>query len=93
MANYVARVELHGALFQDYEKLHEEMKKRGYLKTIPANDGTHYDLPTGTYQIMNNAATLSQAFDAAKAAADATGKSSWIFVADWQNNRFLLKQT
>jgi hypothetical protein len=92
MANYLARVELHNAKYEDYETLHEAMRQRGFVRTIAANDGKKYQLPTGTYVVENTTATLEQAYSAAQAAATETGKSSWVIVVDWTVGRFSLQE-
>jgi protein-disulfide isomerase-like protein with CxxC motif len=92
MANYLARVELHNAKYEDYETLHEAMRKRGFGRIIVANDGKKYQLPTGTYVVEKTNATLEQAYSAAQAAATETGKSFWVIVVDWTAARFSLPQ-
>lgn len=91
MANYVARIELHNATYDDYERLHVAAKNRGLLRTIVANDGTKYQLPTGTYVAENTQASLEQAYAAAEAAATETRKRFWVVVADWASARFSLR--
>jgi site-specific DNA-cytosine methylase len=49
MANYIARVELHTATYEDYERLHASMQARGYSRTIAGDNGTVYKLPTGIH--------------------------------------------
>jgi hypothetical protein len=92
MANHLARVELHNAKYEDYEKLHEAMRQRGFARTIVANDGKKYQLPTGTYVAENTNATLEKAYGAAEAAATDTGKTFWVIVVDWTAARFSLQQ-
>jgi hypothetical protein len=53
MANYMARVELHQAGPEDYERLHASMQQRGYVREMPGEDGAIYQLPTGTYFVTN----------------------------------------
>ena len=92
MANYLARVELHNAKYEDYEKLHEAMSQRGFARTIVADDRKKYELPTGTYVAENTSATVEQAYNAARAAATETGRTFWAIVVDWTSARFLLPQ-
>jgi hypothetical protein len=92
MANYVARIELHSATYDDYETLHAAAQRRGFSRTIVANDGKKYQLPTGTYVAENTNVTLEQAYDAARAAAAETRKAFWTVVADWASARFSLQQ-
>jgi Endoribonuclease GhoS len=83
MANFVARVELHSATYADYELLHTAMSRRGFLRKITADDGRTYQLPTGTYVVMNTTSSLQNALAAANTAASETRKQSWVFVAEW----------
>jgi hypothetical protein len=92
MANYLARVELHKANYDDYETLHEAMKGRGFSRTIVANDRKKYRLPTGTYVVEGTNSTLEQAYNVATTAATDTGKSFWLIVADWSSARFALEE-
>jgi hypothetical protein len=85
MANYMARVELHSANWNNYEVLHAAMQRRGFLRTIRANDGKVYQLPTGTYAAEKTTSSLQNALDAATAAAQETGLQAWILVADWNS--------
>lgn len=48
MAKFTTRVELHGANSDDYTKLHSEMERQGFRRTITV-DGTTYHLPTAEY--------------------------------------------
>ena len=49
MAEYMARVELMKAGWDDYEDLHAGMEALGLMKTIAFSDGTLRKLPIGTY--------------------------------------------
>ena len=92
MANYLARVELHKATNDDYETLHEAMKKRGFTRIIISNDRKKYRLPTGTYVVEGTNAPLEQAYTATTAAAAETGKTYWVIVVDWTSARFVLDE-
>lgn len=82
MAQFITRVELHSARNElDYLRLHSEMSKEGFSRTILANDGKTYQLPTAEYNYIGNK-TRSQVLDSAKRAANATGHSSWILVTE-----------
>jgi hypothetical protein len=48
MANYIAKVELHAASYDDYEELHDKMRQQGFSRQIRGGDGKDYHLPTGT---------------------------------------------
>lgn len=49
MANYIVRVELHGASGSDYTNLHTAMSNAGFSRYIVSGDGKTYQLPTGEY--------------------------------------------
>ena len=48
VADYYARVELHGVGAAAYEQLHATMEITGFLRVIVV-DGKKYKLPTGSY--------------------------------------------
>jgi hypothetical protein len=85
MANYIARVELHAANYDDYEELHDKMRQQGFSRQIHGSDGKDYHLPTGTYVIRNANVSTSDALNRAGNAAEQTGKKSSIIVADWDS--------
>jgi hypothetical protein len=66
------------------------MKQRGYVRTIRGDDGVNYQLPTGTYVMVNTNYSLKDATDRALAAANATGKASSLIVTDWTVARWIL---
>jgi len=82
MATFLARVELHNAKESDYETLHLQMAKRGFHRTIRGDDGVNYSLPPAEYYGTGSVSVVA-AREAAKAAANATGKASGVIVVDW----------
>jgi len=74
MANYIARVELHSASYDDYEELHDNMGQQGFARMIRGSDGKDYHLPTGTYVMRNTSVSRSDALDRAGNAAPANGQ-------------------
>lgn len=69
MSNYTVRVELHEAESNHYEKLHEEMKRRGFSRRVRIN-GVSYQLPTAEYSLVavsNRQRVLKKAEAAANA--------------------------
>ena len=88
MANYMARVELHLAGPDEYQQLDVSMQKRGYLRTMTAEDGAIYQLPAGTYYVTESSAMLEVALRAAVDAASETGKSAAVIVTDWRAARW-----
>ena len=88
MANFIARVELHSASYTDYENLHIYMQQYGYARTVRGDDGKTYQLPTGTYVSASATSSVAAALQGAVAAANATGKTSSVIVADWNSARW-----
>jgi hypothetical protein len=84
MSSFTVRVELHSAIWQDYDTLHQEMGKEGFSRAIRGNDGAVYQLPTAEY-VANVNATSSQVLEAAKRAAARTGKAFEVIVAETLN--------
>lgn len=89
MTNFITRIELHGAYENDYENLHSQMGARGFARTIKGNDGVTYRLPTAEYYIISNS-SLQDVYNAAIAAANATGKSFWAITSEAPSSRFTL---
>jgi len=82
MPTFTTRVELHDAdEREDYDRLHEEMEREGFTRTITASSGKEYQLPTAEYNLQA-ALTKEQVRDKAVKAARRTGKSSWILVTE-----------
>jgi hypothetical protein len=88
MANYMARIELREAAAEDYERLDAAMQRRGYLRTMPGEDGASYQLPTGTYYVTGSSAMLEVALRAAADAAEEAGKQAAVMVTDWRSARW-----
>ena len=88
MTNYIARVELKGAVPEDCERLNLSMQQRGNARKIAGEDGVIYKLPTGTYFVTDTSAVLEVALHAAVEAANETGKKSAVIVTDWSSARW-----
>jgi hypothetical protein len=89
MANFITRVELHNALWVDYETLHTEMAKEGFTRTIVSGQGVRYNLPTAEYYITGLYST-QQVLTMACNAAVRTGKQYSVIASEtsnsaWQN--------
>lgn len=82
MADFMTRVELHGATYQDYETLHRSMEAEGFSRLIRGSDGTVYHLPTAEY-VRSVAATIDQVRESARRAATTTGKSHAVLVTEF----------
>jgi hypothetical protein len=81
MANYFARVELHDAEWpDDYEDLHEYLKKEGFSNCLPLSDGRKKRLPTGLYWARNRSDDKAVVYRKVKKCADDTGFDSEVIV-------------
>ena len=89
MAKFITRVELHTATENDYVQLHSAMLKEGFSRFIVADNGVRHHLPTAEY-IYEGFKDLSNIFVSAERAAQSTGRSSWIIVAEYVRSRFTL---
>lgn len=78
MTRFSTRVELHNAKSENYEKLHSEMEKRGFDRTIKA-EGVLYKMPDASY-IYDGDVDANAVHDKARAAVKATGISGGIVV-------------
>lgn len=81
MSQFITRIELHNADWGDYEQLHTAMANAGFTRTIAGPDGRLYQLPNAEYCKLA-ALTSSQVGQQAQAAANSTGKSSWVLVTE-----------
>lgn len=86
MATYVARVELHGAGYDHaaYTDLHSRMSNAGFRRSVTFADGT-WKLPTGEYLIEADSGLQGAVRDRAVSAANLTGYSNEVFVAEIYN--------
>jgi hypothetical protein len=88
MANFFARVELHGATWPtDYAKLHKAMEFHGFTNCVRASNGTFWQLPTGTYWSTNRIDDVNKVAKAVQQCADSTGYSNEVLVikdVEWQ---------
>jgi hypothetical protein len=81
MANYYARVELHGASWpEDYEELHEALRKRGFTNCVPTSNGNTWRLPTGFYYSTGRDDDKDIVAKAVKESADSTGYENELVV-------------
>jgi len=54
MALFTVRVELRGAEWETYEKLHTQMRSAGYYREVTGYDGVAYHLPDAEYAAEKN---------------------------------------
>ena len=81
MANFTVRVELHQAIGADYDALHVAMEQKGFSRLITADNGHTYHMPWAEYNGSGNL-TSAQVLDAARAAANTTGKQNAVLVTE-----------
>lgn len=92
MAFFTTRVELHDAKdYSDYEKLHTEMAKENFSRTIQLQgDTVIYQLPTAEYNYSKTHTpeiTTVQVLELAKKAATRTGKKFSVLVTKADGRR------
>lgn len=82
MATFMTRIELHGAVYQDYVNLHSYMSQEGFTTTILGNDGARYQLPPAEYDLTANC-TAVQAREKASRAAQKTLKGCAVLTVEY----------
>lgn len=81
MANYFARVELHGAEWpDDYENLHENLAGIGFTTCVKFKNGGSNKLPTGFYYAQGQSSDKNAVAKKVFSAADATGYTNEVVV-------------
>jgi hypothetical protein len=80
MAQFITRVELHDATWQDYEKLHQAMESENFYRVIKGSDNKWYRLPTAEYHLVGEI-TASEVRTLASKAAATTGKRCSVLVS------------
>jgi len=80
MADYFARVELHGARWpDDYAVLHQQLLQHNFTSCVLGTQGNSR-LPTGFYHSTNRVDDINVVVNAVRACADATGFKSEVIV-------------
>lgn len=92
MANFITRVELHGADAADYEKLHTVMAEEKFYRTVMSAAGQNFMLPTAMY-FSYGEVTAEQVRDLARVAASRIGRPCWVFTATWTDAAWYLPET
>ena len=88
MARFLVRVELHGASWDDYERLHAEMEYRGFSREVTSDNGRSYQLPTAEYVIRTEVG-LEAVRTLAANAAEATGQKYGVIVAEYSRSAWV----
>jgi len=79
MAQFMVRVELHGADDDDYETLHKAMEGEGFSRQISSADDVLYHLPTAEYYREGDL-SKQDVLDEAKSAVARTKRKAGILV-------------
>lgn len=89
MADYFARVELHGAVWPTgYEALHKALAQHGFTNCVPSGDKP-WRLPTAFYYSTGRIDDTSAVEDAVRQCANSTGYKNEVIVvksADWRSH-------
>lgn len=80
MPKYLARVELHDAIYLDYDYLHGQMEVNGFARKVQGTSGTWYQLPPAEY-ITETHLTCSQVRDLVRRIANLTERENAVLVA------------
>ena len=72
---------------EQYERLHAEMKKRGFTRVIESSEPKFYWLPNGTYYRITNS-TLDQVLVDAKAAAATVSREYEVVVSNAPSSKW-----
>jgi hypothetical protein len=81
MTTFVLRVELHGAVSDDYDRLHADMAAAGFLRTIVLS-GASYHLPTGEYRYESGGETQVAVCEKAHRIASAVRLNPEVFLTE-----------
>jgi hypothetical protein len=85
MNRFMTRLLLNGyPSAEHYERLHAEMKKRGFSRVIESSEPNFYWLPNGTYYRVSSS-TREQVLADAKAAAAIVSREYEVVVTDAPN--------
>jgi hypothetical protein len=84
MSSFTTRVELHGAIWQQYDLLHAAMERSGFRRWVLGVNahGTHrFILPTAEYD-FEAAMTSEQVRDLALRIANGVKPGAWVLVTE-----------
>ena len=89
MNRFMTRVLLNGyPTAEQFEKLHAEMKKRGFSRVIEGSDSKCYWLPNGTYHRVTSS-THDQVFNDAKAAVETVTMGYELLVCEAPSSKWI----
>jgi len=94
MANYFARVELHGAEWpDDYELLHDALAFEGFNNYIKYDNGRRERLPTAFYFAQGISDHLEEVYRSVKECAKSTGYKYELTVVKSNGSRSSLSRS
>lgn len=76
MPSFTTRVELHDADSDDYTKLHKEMRKEGFSRTVTGKSDREYQLQPGEYDYYGDDSRQEVLGKAKSAAGEVKGSYS-----------------
>lgn len=81
MSMYNVRIVLHEATREEYTRMADQLSRSGIVDTIVGSNSARYEMPPAEYH-YNGPASIDQIFDAAKAAAAATGRRCAVMIGE-----------
>jgi hypothetical protein len=91
VANFIVRVELHGAGSETYEKLHNDLLAKGLVNFVIAHDGSRYLLPSATYSYSGNFA-VDAVREWLQVLIAAVHANYWVFVCEAAGTSWFLRR-
>ncbi|HBC1013108.1 TPA: type V toxin-antitoxin system endoribonuclease antitoxin GhoS [Escherichia coli] len=82
MAKFTVRVELRDSKDADYDELHDLMEENGFYRTIFAESGKEYFLPSAEYTYSSKTKSCSDVADLAESVASEVSKKPKILVTE-----------
>ncbi|MEQ5666186.1 DUF2622 domain-containing protein [Providencia alcalifaciens] len=83
MANYIIRIEIYDADYNQYETLHNKMKALGFFRQITFSNKKNYDLPSGTYFGKSGFSTSTILSNVKQATKGLSSKDASIFLCQF----------
>ena len=94
MAEFYARVELHGAKWpDDYSELHAALAKHNFTNCVPVAGAGNLRLPTGYYYSPDRIDDLQKVARAVRDCANSTGYNNEVIVVKSAGAYSFLSQT
>lgn len=80
--NFITRIELHNATYDNYNQLHRAMENQNFSRLIKSDNGIVYHLPEAEYSCSSS--SIDGVLSAAKIAANSTGCKYLVFTCEWK---------